>query len=124
MFPYCREVGVFVGKVEKGSEVTDAQRSKVFELVYCEVVGTWSGGIFTVSDGFVYCSGGEGGVVVVKVVMSMYPAYELSGGRVAGVWCGSSELFDEAICNLTAVRYSLPPKGDRLVWIKRAAFSG
>ena len=41
VFPDCREVGMLEGQVEEGSEVADAQRSKVFELMDGETVGAW-----------------------------------------------------------------------------------
>ena len=53
------------GQVEEGSEVADAQRSKVFELMDSETVGAWCCRVVAGFDGFVDLCGGEGRVVVV-----------------------------------------------------------
>ena len=43
MFPYCREVSIRVGQVEKVGEVVDAQRTKMLELVNGESILTDTG---------------------------------------------------------------------------------
>ena len=66
VLPYCREVCMLVGEIEEGSEIADAQRSKVFELVDGEVVGAWCSGVFAESDGGVHLRRGEWSVVMVE----------------------------------------------------------
>ena len=124
MLPYCGEVCMLVREIEEGSEVAGAQRSKVFELVDGEVVGAWCSGVFAESDGGVHLRSGEWSVVMVEGVVLVNLAYESFCGWVVSVWQGSGELSDETRSNLAAVRQRLPFKDDRLIRIKRAAFSG
>ena len=59
MFPYCREVSIRVGQVEKFGEIVGAQGTKMLELVNGESICAGCSGVGAETNSIMNLGGGE-----------------------------------------------------------------